>query len=562
MNKYGTPGVRISAERRQRIKDALESALRDGYAPSFVEEKGKGSVISEAVRRLKETGHPEPRRRLELSIEVETKARDRGEEYFLPDWDLYSAPGLAPAQVRRGKVARWILTAAQDDTDIHMGFFNNLRAYAGAIGAELVVAGFTYQTMVHTDRMALTDTYRAELKPFLRFEPMDCGPVIFFANVNTLPTAVRPLSGMASMSRGRDAVFPHAKLAYETVPQPRGDYVPSIMTTGAVTVPNYIRKKAGLKAEFHHVLGATLVEVDGEGRAWCRPISATPEGDFQDLGTVVRAGQISRGNRIMAFTPGDIHCPSVQAEVFDNLWGSGDQSLINELRPKYQFFHDLMSFEMASRHVDKDPLHRAMMVQNGTSGIEWQVQTGAKFLRAAERDFCQSVVIKSNHDDRLVQWMKKPIDRNDIENVRYWHACNLAALDAISAGDADFDLVRWALMGADSRRLEGIDFVPYGGSFKICQQHGGGIECGMHGHEGANGTRGTAAGLAKMGSKVTIGDKHSPAIVDGVFVAGMTGDLDQGYNMGPGSWRRAHVLTYPNGKRTLVTQSPCGKWRA
>jgi len=65
-----------------------------------------------------------------------------------------------------------------------------------------------------------------------------------------------------------------------------------------------------------------------------------------------------------------------------------------------------------------------------------------------------------------------------------------------------------------------------------------------------------------MGTKLTIGDKHAPAIADGVFVAGMTGDLDQGYNTGPGSWRRAHVLTYPNGKRTIVTQAPDGRWRA
>ena len=70
------------------------------------------------------------------------------------------------------------------------------------------------------------------------------------------------LLALASIARGRDVVFPHAKLAYETVPQMPGAYVPSAMTTGACTVPNYIAKKAGLKAQFHHVLGATIVEAD------------------------------------------------------------------------------------------------------------------------------------------------------------------------------------------------------------------------------------------------------------------------------------------------------------
>jgi hypothetical protein len=38
-------------------------------------------------------------------------------------------------------------------------------------------------------------------------------------------------------------------------------------TTGTVTLRNYIQKKAGQKAEFHHCYGALLVEVDSTG-AW------------------------------------------------------------------------------------------------------------------------------------------------------------------------------------------------------------------------------------------------------------------------------------------------------
>lgn len=65
-----------------------------------------------------------------------------------------------------------------------------------------------------------------------------------------------------------------------------------------------------------------------------------------------------------------------------------------------------------------------------------------------------------------------------------------------------------------------------------------------------------------MGRKATIGDKHTPWIADGVYCAGMTGDLDQGYNRTPSSWKRGHVVTYPNGKRTIICQSATGAWRA
>lgn len=555
------PFPKMAPERQQRIKLALEAALRDGFNPPGQDLGGRGAATTEAARRMAEAGHAETRGSVHGFLKTQARAAARGGDAMLPDWSLFARPGVAPGKIRRGQVRRWLLTAAQDDTDVHPRFWSNLQAFAGYLDAEIVVGGFTYQAIRHSDRLTLTGTYRPEVRPFLRFDPMDCGPVIFCAEMNTLPTAVKPLSGLTAYSRGRDAVFPHAKLAYQTVPQMPGAHVPSLMTTGACTVPNYVAKKAGLKAEFHHILGATLVEVDGDGRAFCRQINATTDGAFQDLDVRVAGGQVSAGHRVAAVTFGDIHLPSVGADVFDNLWGPRADALVEALRPRFQFFHDLLSFEQASRHVDGDPLHRAKMVYRGLSGIEAHVAEGAAFLRATEREFSQSVMIESNHDDRLLQWTRRDCDRGDIQNSAYWHRCNLAALEAERDAAPGFNLLRWALMRADPRGLDGIEFVPMGGSFAICQDSGG-IECGMHGHQGPNGTRGTAAGLARMATRITIADKHSPEIVDGVFVAGMTGDLDQGYNTGPSSWRRAHVVAYGNGKRAIITQSDDGKWRA
>jgi hypothetical protein len=547
-------------ERQQRIKGAIEAALRAGFNPRG-QRGGKGSALTEAARRLSEAGHDETPRSVNGFLRTQENRKTSGADHMLPDWSLFSRAGVAPGEIRRGEVRRWILTAAQDDTDVHPRFFANLQAYAQFHGADLVVAGFTYQTIRHTDRMTLTGTYRAELRPFLRFDPLDCGPVLFCAEMNTLPTAVKPLSGLGTYSRGRDAIFPHAKLSYETVPQMPGQHVPSVMTTGAVTVPNYVNKKAGLKAEFHHILGAIIVEVDDAGRAWCRQISATADGAFQDLDHKVSAGRVSSGHRVKAVTFGDIHLPSVADDVFEHLWGRRADSLMERLRPQYQFFHDLLSFEISSRHVDQDPLHWARMVHRNLHGIEAHIAEGAAFLRETAREFCQSVMVESNHDDRLKQWTRRDADRRDIANAAYWHLCNMTQLHAERDQAEGFNLLRWALKRADPRDLDGIEFVPMGGSFVICQDSGG-IECGMHGHQGPNGSRGTASGLARMATRITIGDKHSPEIVDGVYVAGMTGALDQGYNNGPTSWRRAHVVAYPNGKRAIYTQADNARWCA
>jgi len=554
------PAPPIKDARAQRLKDTIEAAMRDGFNPFRASLGGKGSSVREAARRLRELGYPETDNTATDFIRRQSALLAKGlPAPFMPDAALFAKPGIAPAKMRAGRIYRWILTAAQDDTDVHPGFWANLQAYARTIGADIMVAGFTYQQVRHTDRMTLANTYRPELRTHLRFDPVDCGPVLFCAEMNTLPTAVRPLSGLVTYSRGRDAVFPHAKLAYQTVPQKPGTPAPSMMTTGAVTVPNYIEKKAGLKAEFHHVLGATIVEVDNTGTSWCRQIHAAADGSFQDLDARVSKGIITRGHRVKAVTWGDIHLPSVPDEIHAALWGAG--GMLETLKPEYQFFHDLIDFAAWSRHVEGDPLHRARMVHRGLSGVEAQVVGAARFLRETQRDFCRSVMVESNHDDRLLQWTRRDANRCDIENVAYWHRMNLAVLEAELQGVVQFNLLRWALKSADHADLDGIDFVPIGGSFVICQDSGG-IECGMHGHLGPNGTKGSALALTRMASKVTMGDKHAPEIADGVFVAGITGALDQGYNVGPSSWRRAHVVAYPNGKRSLVTQADEGRWRA
>jgi len=554
------PAIRVSAERSQRIKNAVEKCLREGFAPPSVS-GGKGSATREAVRRLIEAGYPETHNKIYSFIRNAEKLKARGDESYTPDWSLYAPAGVAAADVRRGTVHRWLVTSAQDDTDIHPRFWTNLQAYAAYLSAEILVGGFTYQQRRHSDRDTLTNTYRAEIRPFLRFEPMELGPVVFCADMNTLPTAARPLSGLLAYSRGRDALFPHAKLAYQTAPAPMGEHVPSLMTTGAVTVPNYIEKKAGKKAEFHHILGATLVEVDSEGSAWCRQISAMSDGTFQDLDIQVKNGSITLGHRIEAVTLGDLHVPSVEPEVAHNLWGRQAGSLIDALKPRYAFVHDLAAIEWHSRYVEKDPFHRAMMNASNQSHMESQMDLCAQTVREIERDFCQPIVIYSNHDDRLLQWAKANPERNDTKNIAYWHRCNLAFYEALDEDDDMFDMFLWALKTSDPQNLEGVGFVPRGGTFRICQEHGG-IENGLHGDQGPNGARGSAASFSRMASRLTIGHTHSPEIHDGVYIAGITGNLDQGYNQGPSSWKRAHVLTYPNGKRTLITQDTYGRWRA
>jgi hypothetical protein len=86
------------------------------------------------------------------------------------------------------------------------------------------------------------------------------------------------------------------------------------------------------------------------------------------------------------------------------------------------------------------------------------------------------------------------------------------------------------------------------------------VECGHHGFRGANGAQGSVSGYARMGRKMSIGDKHSPEINEGVYVAGVM-ELQQGYNKGPSGWAVSVICQYDDGKRALITLQN-GKFRA
>jgi hypothetical protein len=553
----------VSQERRA----IIELLLAEGFAPPN-QGGGRGSAIEEAARRL---GHKSSCT-LNSWLATQRRRAAKGQSHYLPDWSKHqpawqAAAGTAPAPHPKAPARRWVLTGAQDETPVHEGFWENLLAFAGWARAEIVVGGFTYNKSLFEDHASRTAVFAEAVQPYLAHAPVDLGPVVFCAEINILPTAVRPLSGLDAYTRGKWGVFPHAKVQLASVPTISGR--PTIlMTTGACTVANYIQKKAGQKAEFHHVIGATLVEIDGEGRPFCRQLNASDDGSFQDLDVRVSKGVVTTGNRVEAITWGDLHREKIDPVVAMAAWSFdveadrcvGGETMMDALRPRYQFFHDILDFDARNHHRRADHHHRFQMICQGTDLVQEAVGAVARFLRATERDWCRSVVVESNHDSALLRWLKESDYREDPANAEFFLDCQREIYASIRRGEPGFNIFRWALERADPRGLTGIDFVPEDGSFVICQAHGG-VECGMHGHLGLNGARGSPAAFTKMAMKMNTGHTHSASILDGVYTAGLSGLLDQGYNKGPSSWSNSHIVTYSSGKRSIVTMLG-GKWRA
>lgn len=556
-------------EKYRAVCELVEQCLKEGCTPKWVPGPGHRTAVHEAARRWrKEDGSG-------ISTTAFKGLLDRAKGFGIePNWGLYSgelerpsAHDIEPKHQAEPRaktshpVRRFLLTAAQDDTAVFMPFWENLLAYARHLGAEVMVGGFTYQKGLFEDHAARSAVFAEVVRPYLRHERVALsGDILFCAEMNTLPTAVRPLSSLDTYTQGKWGVFPHAKVQLVSVPTHFTRHPAMLMTTGACTVPNYVEKKAGLKAAFHHIYGATIVEIDTDGVVFCRQISATDDGAFQDLDLRVRGGVVSAGHRVEAITPGDIHVPKVDPDVARALWGVDVEAMqrvgdgmIDHLRPRYQFMHDLIDFAARNHHRRGDHVFRFATHVAGRACVDAEFRAGARFLRCTARDFCQTVVIPSNHNDAFPRWLREEDGRKDEANALFWFEANAAMLRAIYNGEPDFDVVRWALARHDPAGLDDIAFPPRDASFLICQDQGG-IENIYHGDKGPNGARGTPQALVRVSTRLNTAHTHVAGILDGVYTAGLSGLMDQGYNAdAPSSWTHTAIVTYCNGKRTLVT---------
>lgn len=470
---------------------------------------------------------------------------------------------LAP-DVGREKLKgkKYVFTSAQNNTYVHEGFFDALQSYCKDNGAELIVSRFTYNKNGFQngtkDSKDKTLWYDPKITEFIRDVPLEVTKgLVFGGELDILPTAENPISGFDNYFRSASGIIPHAKVALKSLAGVKADGARFLYTTGAVTMRNYIQRKAGQKAEFHHVFGALVVEVDEDGDFFARQLIADNKGSFQDLTNKYNPdGSIERKQSVEAFNPGDIHIEKQDTAVHNATFGKG--GILDTLKPNKVFIHDLFDFAARNHHNIKNPHFIAEQHFIDQSTVEDGIVKAAAFLASIERPNSETIVVESNHDKAYSRWLREADPRVDPVNAEFFHRSNAKIYNELSKKNSNFHVFEWAVR--EKKDLKKTKFLQEDDSYLICEKAGG-IECGQHGHLGPNGSRGSPKNLKGIGRKINTGHTHSAGILDGVYTAGVSAKLDMGYNKGASSWSHSHILTYPNGKRTVITVKK-GKWHA
>lgn len=451
----------------------------------------------------------------------------------------------------------YIITSAQNDTDIHKPTWENLLALQRVLefeyeSCEMMVVPFTYRTAA----MGITseERWRKQLMPHMVTNTVALAPdLVLCAELQISPTASRPLSGLDNYTHEKSSVIPHTTFSVRSVPTMKHDPVKFLYTTGAITVPKYIQQKAGQKAEFHHSIGALLVEVDPEGNWFAYQLRADDDGMFYHFNRFVHDGTVySDSDAIDTIVWGDIHVDGLDPDIQTFIWGlrtSLSEGLIDKLAPKRQVFHDFLDFRSQNHHDIGDNIKVYDRYMKGGLKVVDEVKEAGYFLCTSSRPWCESVIVQSNHDEALIRWLKEVDYRRDPMNARFILECMCAWYEAIDKG-TDFYAVEWATRKYSEWKLPlKVKFLKLDESLTTV----GNTELGVHGHNGANGRRGSAVAFGNAGKKYITGHTHSAALYQGHATVGMLGKLDQGYNVGLSSWSHTNAIVYANGKVVLFT---------
>jgi len=361
-----------------------------------------------------------------------------------------------------------------------------------------------------------------------------------------LASMINPLTGQnMKLSRDFSYILPSPKIRFDSVAN-TSTHPRFLATTGALTHGNYkdgsngsSNTAQGRKAALEHEYGFTFVEVLNNRRFNSYPIAAGKNGNFNHLREFYKNGKVY-DQQPEALVLGDWHtgdtCPKTRKKTI---------TMIEELKPKRVFFHDLFNAHSINHHERSNHLSKARLWQEKMHVLQEEVEICLKELNFFAKKFpdIEFLVVESNHDLFMARYIGIENFLEDGQNSVF--SCKLFA-DMSENPEAVCLELAMRLVGNIAKNVK---FLDADDDYRIR-----GVGLGLHGHKGVNGARGSSRSYSNYNLRLITGHEHSPKIHPKGMVVGTSTHLSLGYTKGsPGSWLNAHGLLYSSGKYTLLT---------
>lgn len=444
-----------------------------------------------------------------------------------------------------------VVCAVQNNTNPHPAF-QTLLNYCHQRKAQLHCIPHRYMTKSVFDKD--DEWYAAAFTKYLREDDVEIanGHGVIMGSAKIAATAVNPTNRFESIGGNRWVFLGHPQVQMRVIPTAQDTLPKVVVSSGSMCDLNYREGTAGKAAEFHHVIGATVIEVCGD-YMHVRQLNADDKGIIYDIHGKYSPRKVEPLEGIEAVVTGDEHEMFYSPHVKQHTYAPG--GIVQMLQPKRVVRHDVLDFWSANHHHVNEPITQFIKHHSGTNSVERELDQCILFLDETTPDapwFQENVIVASNHPEALTKWLQTAKIDRDPENAYIFHKLWLGVLESARMTNKGAEFLDPFEAYVRERSTKKHVFTDRDKQYLIA-----GIDVSQHGDKGPNGARGSVAVFAKAANKMVVAHSHTPGINKGVYQVGHSTD-GLYYAKGHSSWMNTHCLIYPNGKRTLVHILPIG----
>jgi len=364
---------------------------------------------------------------------------------------------FAPTHTRKGK--NFVLTSIQNNTETNDKFLRSLELFCAQNDAELIIIPLIYEEN-HYESLEWNIDEDYLVKETFSLNNM----VTVLAGMNTVVTALNPISALENLSRGTSLIVPHNQLQMKSLPVIGDNHSIILCSTGTISKTNYPQSKSGRKAQFNHSNSAIFLNFESD-LYHLRVLNADENGSFYDITGFYNDFTYEPITQVEALITGDEHVIVRSKEVEKATYTNPD-SIVNVLKPKIIIRHDVLDAFTISHHHAKDHFIQYSKFVSGFNRIEDELNETIKFIIDTTPSFSTSYIIASNHNDHLKRWLTESDPKREPWNAKIFHKLTLLMLEEIDKNPNiifkpdPFELY-CKNVGADINFMEGMSPLKY-----------------------------------------------------------------------------------------------------
>lgn len=448
---------------------------------------------------------------------------------------------------------RFFITTAVSGKKVCSKLFESIKSYLSFNDAICLV-------LPCEDVSNRKSVYNWQLSPLLKeegfyvvYNDVYLNSNIYISDIKVSAKQINPQSGLPQFTQDGSVIIASPKQDLDYIANSNNKIPNAIMTTGAITENDYsndlyMSHRLNKIAEYEHVLGGIIVEIENDKIFHFRQVQMGANGEIIDLGIIYSGDKPIQMAKNSVMVVGDSHFGEHDDIVID-----AEEDIINMININDLVLHDVFSAISISHHDKNKTITLARKADEGKISLEDEANLVAQYLdRFADKIPGKMVIVDSNHHEHLDRYLEEGRYATDKINLRY-------SLDIVKAM-LDGETIPLKFMIEEQTPFRNKNKVKWLEPDEDFDYYG--IEVSQHGARGANGSRGNLQIFRKAYKKSMSAHTHQPKIYRGAISVGTSSKLKLSYNKGLSSWVQGVGIIYENGTYQLINivQDKNGKY--